>query len=227
MVADSAESFVNAIDTRGRSRETGACRLTLRTSLQAPGKPHSILLHDTAQCASAIGRRDGLVLFFFARSPVVKEKERPDGMKSVTLSQKDSTFATIPPSAGGASAEVLYSPQGPGLHFVLHASGFKAGRRYLLELQVDDVIYTVASYSPSARGARHRHDAVAVRGGRVRRQRLRSAASNGRPPLHKVLGQARRKSGHWYDAGRPANCARRAACLSWRWRRRLRVRAAR
>lgn len=94
----------------------------------------------------------GLVLFFFARSPVVKEKERPDGMKSVTLSQKDSTFATIPPSAGGASAEVLYSPQGPGLHFVLHASGLKAGRRYLLELQVDNVIYTVASYSPSARG---------------------------------------------------------------------------
>jgi hypothetical protein len=93
-----------------------------------------------------------LVLFFFARSPAVKEKVRPDGMKSVTLSQKDSTFAPIPPSAGGASAEVLYAPRGPGLHFVLHASGLKTGRRYLLELQVDDVIYTVATYSPTARG---------------------------------------------------------------------------
>lgn len=93
-----------------------------------------------------------VVLFFFARSPEVKEQERPDGMKSLTLSQKDSTFAPIPPSAGGASAEVLYSPRGPGLHFVLHASGLKASRRYLLELQVDDVIYTVATYSPNARG---------------------------------------------------------------------------
>jgi hypothetical protein len=104
----------------------------------------SVLLPSVAATA--------LVLFFFARSPAVKEKERPDGLKSVTLSQKDSTFAPIPPSAGGASAEVLYAPRGPALHFVLHASGLKSGRRYLLELQVDDVIYTVATYSPNARG---------------------------------------------------------------------------
>jgi hypothetical protein len=93
-----------------------------------------------------------VVLFFFARSPAAKEKARPDGMRSITLSQKDSTFAPIPPSAGGASAEILYAPRGPGLHFVLHASGLKPGRRYLLELQVDDAIYTIATYSPSARG---------------------------------------------------------------------------
>jgi hypothetical protein len=93
-----------------------------------------------------------LVLFFFARTPAVKEKVRPDGMRSVTLSQKDSTFAPIPPSAGGATAEVLYAPRGRGLHFVLHASGLKTGHRYLLELKVDDVIYTVATYSPSAHG---------------------------------------------------------------------------
>jgi hypothetical protein len=94
-----------------------------------------------------------IVVFIFARSPAVAVKVRGDGMRTVTLSQKDSTFAPIPPSAGGATGEVLYAPRGSGLHFILHAAGLKAAVRYLLELQVDDAIYTVASYTPDPRGA--------------------------------------------------------------------------
>jgi len=94
-----------------------------------------------------------VVVFIFARSPKVAEKVRGDGMRTVTLSQKDSTLAPIPRSAGGATGEVLYAPRGSGLHFILHATGLKAGVRYLLELQVDDAIYTVASYTSDPRGA--------------------------------------------------------------------------
>lgn len=94
-----------------------------------------------------------VVVFIFARSSKVAEKVRGDGMRSVTLSQKDSNSAPIPPSAGGATGEVLYAPRGSGLHFTLHANGLRAGVRYLLELQVDGVIYTVAEYAPDSRGA--------------------------------------------------------------------------
>lgn len=94
-----------------------------------------------------------VVVFIFARAPKVAEKVRGDGMRSVTLSQKDSNSAPIPPSAGGATGEVLYAPRGSGLRFTLHANGLKAGVRYLLELQVDGAIYTVASYTSDSRGA--------------------------------------------------------------------------
>jgi len=94
-----------------------------------------------------------VVVFIFARSPKVAEKVRGDGMRTVTLSQKDSKSAPIPRAAGGATGEVLYAPRGNGLHFTLHANGLKAGVRYLLELQVDDAIYTVADYAPDPRGA--------------------------------------------------------------------------
>jgi len=93
-----------------------------------------------------------LVVFFVARSSAVHEKARPDGMMRVTLSQKDSAFQPIPASSGGASGEVLYAPTGPTLHFVLHAFALPPGRRYALEMQVDDAIYTVVTRSPDARG---------------------------------------------------------------------------
>jgi hypothetical protein len=94
-----------------------------------------------------------LVVYFVHRSSAPAEETRPDGTRRITLSQKDSTFAPIPPSAGGASGEVIYTPSGPALHFTLRASGLPVGHRYELELQVDDATYEVASYSPDARGA--------------------------------------------------------------------------
>jgi hypothetical protein len=93
-----------------------------------------------------------LVVLLISRSRSNAPMVRPDGMMRVTLSQKDSAFRPIPPSAGGATGVVWYSPKGPGLHFQLKATGLPANRRYLLELKVDDVIYTVASHSPDARG---------------------------------------------------------------------------
>ena len=95
----------------------------------------------------------GVVAYFFARSPSTQEKARPDGMREITLSQKDSSYAVVPPSAGGASAVVLYAPTGPAFHFTLHASQLPPGHRYALEMEVDGVIYTIASYALGPRGA--------------------------------------------------------------------------
>ena len=94
-----------------------------------------------------------VVAFFLARSPKGVNRVRADGMSSITLSQKDNDFRLVPPSAGGASAVVLYSPRGPGFHLRLNASGLKPSRRYALELQVDGTIYTVASYPADSHGA--------------------------------------------------------------------------
>jgi hypothetical protein len=93
-----------------------------------------------------------IVVFFLTRKTHPSPVMRSDGMERVTLSQKDSAFHVVPPAQGGASGEVWYEPTGPALRFQLHASGLTPGRRYLLELQVDDSIYTVASYLPTARG---------------------------------------------------------------------------
>jgi hypothetical protein len=94
-----------------------------------------------------------VVAYFLARPSKAVKRKRADGMVEITLSQKDSLYKLIPPSAGGASASVAYSPSGPGFHLQLHASGLKPGRRYALELQVDSTIYTIASYVADARGA--------------------------------------------------------------------------
>src|SRR6185437_14977804 len=93
-----------------------------------------------------------LVVLLISRSRSNAPSVRADGMIRVTLSQKDASFRPIPPSAGGATGVVWYSPRGPGLHFQLKVSGLPANRRYLLELKMDDVIYTVASYTPDAPG---------------------------------------------------------------------------
>lgn len=92
------------------------------------------------------------VVFFSTRAKSRTEKPRADGLMRVTLSQKDSEFNPIPASVGGATGEVLYSPNGPALHFKLHAEGLRPALRYVLEMQVDNVVYTVASYAPDARG---------------------------------------------------------------------------
>lgn len=79
-------------------------------------------------------------------------KARGDGLVLVALSQKDPAFRPIPASAGGATGEVLYAPTGASLRFQLRAHGLAPEHRYVLEMQVDSEIYTVASYSPDASG---------------------------------------------------------------------------
>jgi hypothetical protein len=95
----------------------------------------------------------GIVVFFFARSPAAaKRKPRPDGKTSVTLSQKDSAFEIVPPSKGGASAEVVYEPKGSTFHFLLHASALPPNHQYVLEIQADSTTYSVTSRAPDAHG---------------------------------------------------------------------------
>jgi len=91
-------------------------------------------------------------VLIFMRAPDSGRVTRADGMMRVTLSQKDSAFHPIPPSAGGAAGVVWYAPAGPALRFQLRATGLAPARRYVLELEVDSAIYTVASYVPDARG---------------------------------------------------------------------------
>lgn len=93
-----------------------------------------------------------LFVFLFARTASKTQAVESNGMMRVTLSQKDASFRPIPRAAGGATGVVWYAPTGPALKFQLRAYGLRPGRRYLLELQVDKAIYTVASYLPDARG---------------------------------------------------------------------------
>jgi hypothetical protein len=93
-----------------------------------------------------------IVVFFVSRTSSSKPKARADGLMSIELVQKDSSFRPVPPSKGGATGEVLYAPRGPVLHFVLHARSLPTGHRYELEIQVDSSNYTVATYTPDARG---------------------------------------------------------------------------
>lgn len=93
-----------------------------------------------------------LFVFLFARSASKPRVVESNGMMRVTLSQKDASYRPIPRAAGGATGVVWYAPSGPALKFQLRAYGLRTGRRYLLELQVDDAIYTVASYLPDANG---------------------------------------------------------------------------
>ena len=73
-------------------------------------------------------------------------------MSRVTLAQKDASFRPIPRAAGGATGVVWYAHSGPALRFVLRAYGLQPQHRYLLEIQADDAIYSVASYASDARG---------------------------------------------------------------------------
>lgn len=95
-----------------------------------------------------------LFWFMFVRSSYDQsESVRSVGrMSRVTLAQKDAAFRPIPRAAGGATGVVWYAHSGPALHFVLRAYGLQPQRRYLLEIQADDAIYSVASFTPDARG---------------------------------------------------------------------------
>lgn len=93
-----------------------------------------------------------LFVFLFARTASKTQTVQSNGMMRVTLSQKDASFRPIPRAAGGAAGVVWYVPKAPAMKFQLRAYGLHPGRRYLLELQVDKTIYTVASYLPDARG---------------------------------------------------------------------------
>lgn len=73
-------------------------------------------------------------------------------MSRVTLSQKDAAFRPVPRAVGGATGVVWYAHSGPELRFILHALGLQPARRYLLEIQADDAIYSVASYTSNAQG---------------------------------------------------------------------------
>jgi len=73
-------------------------------------------------------------------------------MWRVTLAQKDAAFRPIPRAAGGATGVVWYAHSGPALRFVLRAYGLQPLHRYLLEIQADDAIYSVASYTSDAHG---------------------------------------------------------------------------
>jgi len=95
-----------------------------------------------------------LFWFMFVRSSDGQsESVRSVGtMSRVTLAQKDAAFRPIPRAAGGATGVVWYAHSGPALHFVLRAYGLQPQRRYLLEIQADDAIYSVASHTSDARG---------------------------------------------------------------------------
>ncbi len=93
-----------------------------------------------------------LFVFLFTRAPATTRPAKSGGLVRVTLSQKDGSFRPIPRSAGGATGVVWYAPAGVALRFQLRAFGLVPARRYVLELQVDDAIYTVASYTPDMRG---------------------------------------------------------------------------
>ena len=74
------------------------------------------------------------------------------GRKRVTLLQKDANFNPIPPARGGATGWVSYTPSGSEFAFKLEAKGLKPEKRYLIELAVDDAIYTVASHAADSKG---------------------------------------------------------------------------
>jgi hypothetical protein len=73
-------------------------------------------------------------------------------MSRVTLAQKDASFRPIPRAAGGATGVVWYAHSGPSLRFTLRAYGLQPLHRYLLEIQADDAIYSVASYASDSKG---------------------------------------------------------------------------
>ena len=68
-----------------------------------------------------------------------------DGLRRIALVEKDADWRPVPRDKGGASGAVWYTPAAPELSFRLEAEGLVPRKRYLIELAVDDDIYTVAS----------------------------------------------------------------------------------
>src|SRR6476659_7048774 len=96
-----------------------------------------------------------LFWFIFVRSSYgSSESVRAEGagLSRVTLSQPDASFRPIPRAASGATGVGWYAHSGPALQFTLRALGLAPLQRYLLEIQADDAIYSVASYQSDAHG---------------------------------------------------------------------------
>ncbi|MEP7067088.1 MAG: hypothetical protein ABI889_13715 [Gemmatimonadota bacterium] len=115
-----------------------------------PAPPTTVRL-DPVRIAALAG---ALFWFIFVRSSYdqAESVQSGAGMWRVTLAQKDAAFRPIPRAAGGATGVVWYAHSGPALRFTLQAYGLQPQHRYLLEIQADDAIYSVASYTSDARG---------------------------------------------------------------------------
>lgn len=135
-------------DTRPHHEERGASRPPRRRGILPPfpfTELVRVLLLPTVAVAIFV------VLFMRQPSggPAADERE---GFERVTLLQKDGQFQAVPPERGGASGTVWYTPSGPAFAFELEAKGLTPRKRYLLELAVDERIYTLASYTADGDG---------------------------------------------------------------------------
>ena len=120
---------------------------TTSQSLPAP----SISPFDPVRIVVLVG---ALFWFIFVRSSYgpTESAQAVSGLSRVTLAQKDAAFKPIPRAAGGATGVVWYAHSGPALRFTLRALGLQPAHRYLLEIQVDDAIYSVSSHESDAHG---------------------------------------------------------------------------
>ena len=118
---------------------------------QSRPAPPTTSRFDPVRIVALVG---ALFWFIFVRSSygTAESVQASTGMSRVTLAQKDASFRPIPRAAGGATGVVWYAHSGPALRFTLRALGLAPQRRYLLEIQADDAIYSVASYTSDAHG---------------------------------------------------------------------------
>jgi len=70
--------------------------------------------------------------------------------RHVNLIRKDADFR---PVANGAHGRVDYTPEGALFSFQLRADSLAPSLRYLIELDVDGTVYSIASHAADARGA--------------------------------------------------------------------------
>jgi hypothetical protein len=94
-----------------------------------------------------------LFVFLFMNPWRHKKPELSGGVGRVLLIQKDAEFKPVPRERGGASGSVWYKAAGPAFSFQLRADGLTPGKRYLIELGVDDKVFDIASHAADSRGA--------------------------------------------------------------------------
>lgn len=94
----------------------------------------------------------GLFIFLYLNQAGEEVAADEDGLTRISLLQKDERFRPLPPEKGGATGSIWYTPSGPELKFQLRAEGLVPGKRYLLEIAVEDTIYTLASRSATMGG---------------------------------------------------------------------------
>ncbi len=88
----------------------------------------------------------GIFVFLFMDAGQEGPPAGEDGLSMVSLVQKDAQFRVVPSDRGGATGTVWYTPEGNEFSFQLRAQGLAPGRRYLLEIKVDETIYAIASH---------------------------------------------------------------------------------